>query len=141
MSKEDQGTSRRDLFKLGAGAAAAAATIGFVRPAMAAADDESITQIVKFKLNPEKADEAEAALKTLTKAVEDNEPGVLAYIAYRSDADPSEVVFFEMYKDEATMKAHGTQPHLGEMRKVFAAGVFKPPLDIQKVTKVAGFMR
>jgi len=140
MSKEDQGTSRRDLLKLGAGATAAAATIGFVRPAMAA-HHESITQVVKFRLNPDKADEAEAALKTLTKAVEDNEPGVLAYIAYRSDADPEEVVFFEVYKDEETLKAHGAQPHLGEMRKVFGAGVFKPPLDIQKLNKVGGFMR
>ena len=92
MSKEDQGTSRRDLLKLGAGATAAAAAIGFVRPAMAA-HHESITQIVKFKLDPEKADEAEAALKTLTKAVEDNEPGVLAYIAYRQESEPDTVVF------------------------------------------------
>ncbi len=140
MSKEDQGTSRRDLLKAGVGVTAAAAAIGFVRPAMAA-HHESITQIVKFKLNPDKADEAEAALKKLTKAVEDNEPDVLAYIAYRSDADPEEVVFFEMYKNAAAMAAHGTQPHLAEMRKVFAAGVFKPPLDIQKMNKVGGFMR
>lgn len=140
MSKEDQGTSRRDLLKFGAGATAAAAAIGFVRPAMAA-HHESITQIVKFKLDPEKADEAEAALKTLTKAVEENEPGVLAYLAYRQESDPETVVFFEVYKDEETLKAHGTQPHLAEMRKVFAAGVFKPPLDIQKMTKVGGFMR
>jgi quinol monooxygenase YgiN len=140
MSKEDQNTSRRDLLKLGAGATAAAAAIGFTRPAMAE-HHESITQIVQFKLNPDKADEAEAALKTLTKAVEDNEPDVLAYIAYRSDAEPDTVVFFEMYKDEAAMAAHGKQPHLGEMRKVFAAGVFKPPLKIEKMNKVGGFMR
>lgn len=140
MSKEDQGTSRRDLLKLGAGATAAAAAIGFVRPAMAE-HHESITQIVKFKLDPEKADEAEAALKTLTKAVEENEPGVLAYMAFRQESEPDTVVFFEMYKDEETLKAHGTQPHLAKMREVFAAGVFKPPLDIQKMTKVGGFMR
>jgi len=140
MSKEDQSTSRRDLLKLSAGATAAAAAIGFTRPAMAA-HHESITQIVKLKLNPDKADEAEAALKTLTKAVEDNEPDVLAYIAYRSDVEPDTVVFFEVYKDEATMKAHSSQPHLAEMGKLFAAGVFKPPLDVQKMNKVSGFMR
>jgi quinol monooxygenase YgiN len=62
-------------------------------------------------------------------------------MAFRQESEPDTVVFFEMYKDEAALQGHGTQPHLAKMREVFAAGVFKPPLDIQKMTKVGGFMR
>jgi quinol monooxygenase YgiN len=140
MAEHIEGTSRRDLLKVGAGTAAAAAAIGFVRPALAA-EHETVTQIVRFKLDPERADAAEEALKTLTAAVEAKEPDVLAYLAYRNEAEPDEVVFFEVYKDEATLQAHGQEPHLAEMRKVFGAGIFKMPLTIERMTKIGGFMR
>lgn len=140
MSSEGKGNTRREMLAAGAGAAAAM-TIGFSRVAGAADEAGSITQLAKFKMNVEKEAEAIEALSVLTKAVEDNEPGVLAYIAYRSEKDPSEVTFYEVYKDDEALKAHGAMPHLAEMRKHFAAGIFQPPLEVIKLNRVSGYSR
>jgi quinol monooxygenase YgiN len=130
--------SRRGFCATGA----ALAAIGFSRPAVAAdADSEKmITQLAKFKLNPEKQDEAVQALKDLCAAVEQNEPGVLAYICSRSSKSPDELVFFEVYKDEAALQAHGKTPHLGKLRASFAT-LFRPPLEVTRLDRVGGFSR
>ncbi len=124
-----------------AGTAAVAATFGFNRTASAATDDSKwITQLASFSIQDGKEDDAVAALEKLTKAVEENEPGVLAYVAYREDKEPNTVTFFEIYDSEETLKAHGGQPHMREMFGSFAS-MFKPPVKITKLNKVAGFMR
>lgn len=131
--------TRRHLL---AGTAAAAATFGFNRTALAATDEsEWITQIANFSIQDGKGDEAEAALAKLTKAVEDNEPGVLVYVAYRgTEDDANTVTVFEVYDSEETLKAHGAQPHLRELGGAFIT-MFKGPLKITKLEKVGGFMR
>ena len=124
-----------------AGTAAVAATFGFNRTASAATDESKwITQLASFSIQDGKEDDAVAALEKLTKAVEENEPGVLAYVAYREDKEPNKVTFFEIYDSEETLKAHGGQPHMREMFGAFAT-MFKPPVKITKLNKVGGFMR
>lgn len=123
-----------------AGAAATLAAAGFNRSAQAAGD-ETITQLAKFSYKPEKKDEAAAALAGLAKKVEENEPGVLAYIPHLNEKD-NEVVFFEIYKDKAAMANHGTMPYMGDLRPMFGPdGSFKPPLKIVPLTTVGGFHR
>jgi quinol monooxygenase YgiN len=139
MSEKPEGTTRREFVAASAGAAAVAA-FGFNRIAQAQDDDELITQIVKFKIMEGQEDAAVELLETLTAAVEKEEPGVLAYIAHRSKKDPSEVVFFEIYKDQAAVTAHGTTPHMAELRQKFAS-TFVPPLDVQPLDRVGGFTR
>lgn len=137
--KTDSGLLTRRGF---CAASAALAAIGFNRQASAAEadNDEMITQIAKFRLNPEKEAEGIQALEELCQAVEENEPGVLAYMCHRSAKKPDEVVFFEVYKDAEAMKAHGTTPHLGKIRKLFGT-VFLPPLDLTRLDRVGGFAR
>ena len=79
---QDQGRTRRDFVKASAatGAAALLAGVGFNRMASAQDTSELITQVVTFSFKPEKKEEAVKALAELAKAVEDNEPEVLAYI-------------------------------------------------------------
>lgn len=141
MSTQENGTSRRDFFAAGA-AAAATMTFGFNRMASADADDTSsmISQIVKFKINMDNEDGAIKALKDLAKGVEENEPGVLAYIAHRSKNDPSEVVFFEVYSNAEAVQAHNGTPHMIAMRQNFMQN-FQPPLDVQPLERVSGFTR
>lgn len=128
--------------KMIAGTAAVAATFGFNRTASAATDEsEWISQIANFSIQDGKGDDAEAALAKLTKAVEENEPGVLAYVAYRGvDDDANTVTVFEVYDSEETLKSHGAQPHLRELGGAFAT-MFKGPLKITKLEKIGGFMR
>ena len=141
MSEESKGTTRREFVAASAGAAAVAA-FGFNRMADAAHHEGAmpITQIVKFSIKEGSEESAVELLKTMTAAVEKEEPGVLAYIAHRSKKDPSTVVFFEVYKDEAAVAAHGTTKHMGDMRMGFAKN-FVPPLDLEPLDRVSGYMR
>ena len=138
-------SSRRDVL-VGAAGIATLAGIGFSR--MSAAQDAAkpITQTASFRIDPAKEAEAIAALTELAKAVEEKEPGVLAYIPHRVASDPSLIVFFEVYADDAAMQAHGQQPHLAKLREHFGAGLFKPYaegkfVEIVKLDRIAGFAR
>ena len=139
MSDEQHGATRREFVAVTAGAAVAAA-IGFNR--MSEAEDilGPITQIVTLTLKAGAEEKAIATLKELTDAVKANEPGVLVYIAHRSQKDPTKIVFFEVYKDLAAAANHGKQPH---MAKMFAMSkeIFEGGMDIQKMDRVAGYSR
>ncbi len=121
-------------------AGATLATIGFSRLAGAAEGEtgSTITQLAKFKLNMEKEAEGLQALQDLCAAVEANEPGVLAYVCHRSTKTPDELVFFEVYKDDEALKAHGKTPHMGKMRMAFAS-LFRPPLEVARLERIGGF--
>lgn len=138
-------TTRRDAMR--GAAVAAVAGIGFSRLAGAEADASKIlTQTAAFRIDPAKETEAIAALTELAKAVQEKEPGVLAYIPHRVNSDPTQIMFFEVYADEAAMKNHGQQPHLAKLRELFQSGVFKPfaegkPVEVVKLDRIAGFSR
>jgi quinol monooxygenase YgiN len=138
MSVAEDLLTRRRFCAAGAGLA----TIGFSRLASAAEGESSpmITQLAKFKLNMEKEAEGLQALQELCTAVEENEPGVLAYICHRSVKNPDELVFFEVYKDDEALAAHGKTPHMGKLRMTFAT-LFRPPLEVTRLDRVGGFTR
>ena len=85
-----------------------------------------ITQTAAFRIDPAREAEAVAALTELAKAVEANEPGVLAYIPHKVASDPTLIVFFEVYADEAAVKNHGTQPHMAKLGELFGTGFSSP---------------
>jgi quinol monooxygenase YgiN len=138
MAVSDSVLSRRGFYAVGAGLA----TIGFSRLANAADGDNgaTITQLAKFKLNMEKEAEGLQALKDLCAAVEKDEPGVLVYLCHRSTKNPDELVFFEVYKDDEALKAHGKTPHMVKLRMAFAM-LFRPPLEVIRLDRVGGFAR
>jgi len=138
MNGNEGALSRRSFCVAGA----ALATFGFSRPAAAAegAAGTSITQIAKFKLNTEKEEEGLQLLKEMCAAVEKEEPGVLTYICHRSAKTPDEIVFFEIYKDEEAMKAHGKTPHIAKLRTAFG-GLFRPPVEVIRLDRIGGFSR
>lgn len=138
MKEQPEGTTRREFVAATAGAAMVAA-FGFNRLARAE-DTALITQTVTFKIKPGKEEEAVAALQKLTKAVEENEPGVLAYAAHRAEKDPSKVVFFEVYANEDAVAAHRTQPHMQEMFPKFQE-LFEGGMQIERLDRVAGYTR
>ena len=110
---------------------------------MAAADtSEWITVTATLSLDPAKADEAIAGLRTLVKAVEANEPGVLAYICNRGIEDPTEIMFFEIYANQAAAKLHGEAPHMAEFGAQAQAGAFfTKPLKIVNYERIEGYHR
>lgn len=133
-------STRRDVLR--ASTVGVAGALGFSRLAAAELDPATaITQTAAFNINPERETEALELVRTLTQAVEENEPGVLAYIAHRSQQDPNRLVFFEVYADAEALQAHSQAPHLAPLRQAFGAGVFSGPLEITKLTRVGGYWR
>lgn len=70
-----------------------------------------ITVLAKLKALPGKEAELAEACSQLAKDVQAQEEGCLMYIAHVSIADPSEIVMFEKYKDEAASNDHRHSPH------------------------------
>lgn len=140
MARSTMRINRRNLLAAGAAGAAFTGSFGFQRLAEANAAGDMITQIAKFKINMEKEDEAIALLEGLCKAVEENEPDVLVYMAHRDAANPEELVFFEIYKDAAALEAHGQTPHLAKLRSNFLTH-FRGPLEIVKLDRIGGYHR
>jgi quinol monooxygenase YgiN len=73
--------------------------------------------------------------------VQEQEPGALAYLCHRSQDDPSEIVFFEMYADDDAFQAHGQTPHMGEMRASFSELFDLSQVKIERLDQIAGFAR
>ena len=140
MADAPTSLNRRQILAAGAAGAALAGTFGFDRRAAADESDEMITQIAKFKINMDKEDEAVELIQGLCQAVEENEPGVLVYMAFRDQKNPEDLVFFEVYKDADTLAAHGQTPHLGELRTKFLTH-FKPPLEVVRLDPIGVFHR
>ena len=123
------------------GAVAALATAGFTRTAHADHHGEQIVQLAMFGYKPDKKDAAIEALAGLAKKVEENEPGVLAYVPYLNEKD-NQVTFYEIYKNQEALTNHGKMPYMADLRPMFGPdGAFAPPLKIVKLTKAGGFHR
>ncbi len=132
--------SRRQALVAGTMAASTAAVIGFTRTASAATDESKwISQLATWSIKEGKEEEAVELIRELTKAVEEKEPGVLAYVAHRYQDEPNKIVFFEVFDSPETIKSHGAQPHLRAFGQRFAE-VFMPPVKISKLNKIGGFM-
>jgi len=139
MSDQQHGITRKEFVAATAGAAMVA-TLGFSRITQAEDTPNVVTQVVTLTLKAGAEEKAMATLKELTDAVKAAEPGVLVYIAHRSQKDPTKVVFFEVYADAAAVANHSKQPH---MAKMFASAkdIFEGGMDIQKMDRVAGYSR
>jgi quinol monooxygenase YgiN len=135
----DKGLFTRRAF---CAAGAGLATIGFTRLASASEDGvgKMVTQIAKFKLVPAEEEKALAVLREMCAAVEKNEPGVLAYLCHRSEKKHDEIVFFEVYQDEAALKAHMKTPHFKKLFKSFGT-LFRLPIEVTLLDRIGGFSR
>lgn len=142
MSDKNNGTSRRDFMAAGIGVAAMA-TIGFNRLAQAQETANVVTVVVSFRIKEGKEEEAVALVKELTAAVEKSEPDALCYVAHRDAADPMKITFIEMYKDQAAVQAHRSDPAvqaaLPKFGDIFEMGAGPP--QVLNLTRVAGFTR
>ena len=98
-----------------------------------------VTIIARFKMQAGKEDEALERLTKMVSAVQAQEQGALAYICHRSQDDPSEIVFFEVYAD--ALQAHGQTSHMGEFRGAFARLFDASQVKIERLERVAGFVR
>lgn len=100
-----------------------------------------ITVIFRAKMRAGKEDEALASIKQMVAAVKEQEPDALLYAAHRLQDDPSEIIFFEAYKDDAAFQTHMGTPHMNELRGAFG-DLFDPStVKLERLEQVAGVMR
>jgi quinol monooxygenase YgiN len=90
-----------------------------------------VTVTAEFTVNPGKDAEAEAAIRSLVEDVQANEPGALLYAWHRHRKDPSRLLVFEVYADDAAIEAHRSTPHLAAFQKHFAPGATFDPTSVK----------
>ena len=99
------------------------------------------TIIARFKVKEGKEAEAEKKLGEMVAAVKANEPGALVYILHKNQEDPSEFIFFEVYKDDEAFASHAKTDHMAKMRENFAALADPSTMKIERLERVAGVVR
>ncbi len=100
-----------------------------------------LTRTFRARMQAGKEEEALEDLRTLVKAVQANEPGVLAYICHRFQNDPSEIIFFEIYTDDAAFEAHRQTPHMAVHGASYADLFDAPKTKIEQLERIEGFVR
>ena len=100
-----------------------------------------VTVIFRAKMKPGKEDEALAKMRGMVEKVQASEPGALVYAFHRLQDDPSELVFWEAYADDAAFKAHAGTAHINEMRGFFAELFDTASVKLERMERVAGFVR
>lgn len=78
-----------------------------------------ISLIAKLTAVDGKADELEAAMRTVIEAAEEEE-GLEVYSAHRVDGEPGCFYFFEIYRDQAAWDVHGKGDRMREAMGGFA---------------------
>ena len=100
-----------------------------------------ISLIFRMKIKEGTEDQALELLGKMAESVQAQESGTLAYLIHRSQEDPSEIVFFEVYDDDDALQAHGQTPHMGEFRASFADLFDTSTVKLERLERLGGFAR
>jgi quinol monooxygenase YgiN len=71
-----------------------------------------VTVVAKIKAKAGSEAEVEKAFREMIGNVRAKEPDTLVYTLHRSAQDPTVFVFYEVYKDQAALDAHGKTDHM-----------------------------
>jgi quinol monooxygenase YgiN len=71
-----------------------------------------LTIVAKMKIKSGREGDAEAALHDMIQYVRSAEPGTLRYTLHRSVGDPTQLLIYEQYADQAAVDTHGTSDRI-----------------------------
>lgn len=100
-----------------------------------------IVILARFRINEGKEKEALEAMRTMAQRVQEKEPGCLAYVSHRPSADPSEIVFYEVYENDAALGAHGASEHMQAFRQSLPELVDVTQIKLERLDRLDGFVR
>jgi quinol monooxygenase YgiN len=95
------------------------------------------TIIAKLKVKAGNEKQFEDAARKMIETVRSAEPGTLQYVLHRSTKDPTQFVYYEVYKDQEAVDHHGKTDHM----KAFGGAIGallegRPEIDyLEEVTK------
>src|SRR3974390_1650422 len=79
-------------------------------------DIRMITILARLQALPGKEGEVETAFRAMVAAVKANEAGpVVSYSLHQLDSDPTTFLFYEQYRDDAALAAHGKSEHMAAL--------------------------
>jgi len=88
--------------------------------------------VVSLKVKPERREEFLKAVEEDGRGSREDEPGCLRFDVLQDNADPDHYYFYEIYRDEAALKAHTQAPHYQVWRQVVEAGVLVEPAQVTR---------
>ena len=96
-----------------------------------------VTVIATLRVQSGKEEAFQREAEKMITHVKANEPGTLTYVLHRSSADPTEFMFYEVYKDQEALNTHGASE---PMRHFFGAvgGFVAGRPEIKTFQEVAG---
>ena len=100
-----------------------------------------IVILARFRLRDGKESEALKAMHTMAEQVRDGEAGCLAYLCHRSFAEPSEIVWYEVYEDDAALAAHSSSEHMQAFRQRLPETVDVTQIKLERLERLNGFVR
>src|ERR1700681_3529733 len=75
----------------------------------------AITLIARIKAKQGSEGQLEEAFHDMIKKVRAEEPGCQAYVLHKSNQDPTQFVWYEVYADQAAFDGHRKTPHMREL--------------------------
>ena len=76
-----------------------------------------MTIVAKIKVQSGKESEAERALTEMIEYVRSSEPGTVRYTLHRAVGDPTTLLMYEQYADQASVDAHSTSARIQQLFK------------------------
>jgi quinol monooxygenase YgiN len=92
-----------------------------------------------FQALPGKENELEQVLAAMIPKVQ-NEPGALIYALHRNDTTPGRFFFYERYRDQAALTAHGSTPYFKALLDTVKPLLAAPPV-VEQLSHVAAITR
>lgn len=99
------------------------------------------TIIARLTMQEGKEKEAKEMLKTMAATVQSEEPGALAYVIHQPKDKPLEIVFVEVYADDAAMQTHMQTSHMGTFRSSLGELFDLSQTKIEQLERIDGFVR
>ena len=99
------------------------------------------TIIARLTMQEGKETEAIEMLRTMAAAVQSEEPGALAYVIHHPKDKPLEIVFVEVYADDAALQTHTQTPHMGTFRSSLGELFDLSQTKIEQLERIEGFVR
>jgi quinol monooxygenase YgiN len=100
-----------------------------------------IVILARFVIREGKQNEALEAVRTMSEQVRAGEPGCLVYLCHRSLAEPSEIVWYEVYEDDAAVATHGGSEHMKAFGRRLPDIVDVTQIKVERLERVDGFVR
>ena len=100
-----------------------------------------IVILARFRLKDGKESEALKAMRTMAEQVRAGEPGCLAYLCHRSFAEPSEIVWYEVYENDAALAVHGGSEYMKAFGQRLPEIVDVTHIKVERLDRLDGFVR